>query len=385
MAVALNEILSSVTVAIPARDEEDWIERCILALDRQSGAPALRIVLLVNNSMDRTAAVARGLPVSHPLEVIEHDFPLPERTAGYARRLVMDRAAAGLAPGGVLLCTDADAQVAPDWLAANLFHLRHADAVAGRAIIDPVDAAAIPAHLHDDDARECAYSALLDEIDSLVDPDPADPWPRHAEHSGASIGVHLDVFRRVGGVPAVAVGEDRAFFAALRGIDARIRHASDVRVTVSGRIHGRAAGGMADTIRRRMSAQDLFIDDALEPAANRIRRARLRREARDTFARTGLLPASLQIGTQCGFETFGLAWADAEARCPRLIRVVVPVGNLAAETMLAQRILDELRVPLAAGFRASWVDRALAGLGLSPGPGTSRRADRRLPGVGSAG
>ena len=56
----------------------------------------------------------------------------------------------------------------------------------------------------------------------------------------ASRRVSRAAFRRVGGVPAVALGEDRAFAAALQRAGARIRHAPEVRVVVSGRILGRA-------------------------------------------------------------------------------------------------------------------------------------------------
>ena len=36
----------------------------------------------------------------------------------------------------------------------------------------PVKWGAIPARLHEDDARECAYDALCDEIHAILDPDP---------------------------------------------------------------------------------------------------------------------------------------------------------------------------------------------------------------------
>jgi len=342
-------------VAIPAHNEADWIVRCLTALNRQLEGTFDRAVLLVNNSTDLTTAIARNLQSSlqFPLDVVEHQFPQGRQTAGEARRLAMDLAASKVPAGGVLLCTDADGQVAPDWLAANLFHIRQgADAVAGRAVIDPVDAAAIPAALHEDDARECAYAALLDEIDSLLDPDPADPWPRHTEHSGASICVTLDVFRRAGGIPPVAVGEDRAFFAALRRVEARLRHPMDVQVTVSGRIHGRASGGMADTIRRRLAAPDIFLDDALEPAANRVHRVRLRAKIRRLFAGHGRVSARLlrELGCEASLltmaldqNTFGLAWEMIESKAIGLARLPVQVAALPDQTRQAMQVLGVLR------------------------------------------
>lgn len=379
--------VAPVAVAIPAHNEADWIARCLAALDQQFGAVAPRVVLLVNNSTDATAAIARAMrPASLILDVLEHDFPSGQQTAGQARHLAMTIAADGLPPGGVLLSTDADGQVAPDWLAANLFHLRQgADAVAGQAVLDAAGAASIPAALHEDDARECAYSSLLDEIDHLLDPDPADPWPRHTEHSGASICVTLDAYRRVGGVPPIATGEDRAFFAALRRADARIRHAPDVHVTVSGRIDGRAVGGMADTIRRRLVAPDPFLDDALEPAANRVRRARLRAEVRRLFHGQGR--ATLRLVQELGCDaatmalalrqgTFGKAWEAIEAVAARLAPMRVPAGAVTEETRKAARIVAALRRRGAAypARQGRIPDHEVMASALRAGPEMFRRA-----------
>lgn len=347
----------AVVVAIPVKDEADSIGACLLALANQEGAAADRIVLLVNDTTDGTVAVVRGLAPSLPVrvEVVEHQFAPGRAGAGQARRLAMQHAAVRAGSGGVLLTTDADGRVAPDWLANNLRHLWNgADAVAGCAVIDPVDALLIPAALHEADALECAYGDLLDEIASLLNPDPCDPWPRHTEHSGASICVTLDAYRRAGGIPAVALGEDRLFFEALRRIDAHIRHARDVRVTVSGRITGRARGGMADTIRRRLVAPDLTLDDRLETTAMCARRARLRARLRAAYAArrpdsalTRLLCRDLgfspdELGRLWKLPTFGEAWAEAEARSPALVRAVVAVAQLDEETEAARALRDAL-------------------------------------------
>ena len=254
-------------VAVPVKDEAERIGACLAALAGQADA----VVLVVNNTSDATAAIARGFGV----EVIEVEFPPERASAGAARRMAMERAAVLAGEGGVLLTTDADGRVPLDWVAANLFHLRRGvDAVAGRAVLDSADAAAIPDRLHDDDALECAYAAALDEIASRVDPQAWDPWPRHSEHSGASIAVTVAAYRAVGGMPAAAIAEDRRFFAALRAAGMRVRHAPEIVVTVSGRTTGRAEGGMADTIWRRLGRADPYLDDALEPAMDFWRRLR---------------------------------------------------------------------------------------------------------------
>ncbi len=344
---------SRLAVAVPVRNEEALIAACVGALGRQVGAPVFDLVLLINNTTDRSAAVAQAAAAGLPLRLTirEHDFAPAEQTAGRARRLAMLAAAGLCAPDGVLLCTDADGRVAPDWIAANLHHIRNgADAVAGRALLDPTDASAIPAALHAADARECAYGAALDRIASLIDPDPADPWPRHTEHSGASICVTRSAWRGVGGIPLVGFGEDRAFYQALRMADANIRHAPEVCVTVSGRVAGRACGGMADTIRRRMTSPDLFLDDALEPALDRVRRLRLRNRLRRAQADAGLLPGlAAELGWPLrrvhdivGLPTFGAAWESLELGCAALALRPVPTADLELELARAERVLDRL-------------------------------------------
>ena len=344
---------SPLAVAVPVRNEEALIGACVNALGRQVGAPVFDVVLLINNTTDGSAAVARAASVGLPIRttVLGHDFSPAEQTAGHARRAAMEAAAARCTTDGVLLCTDADGRVAPDWIAANLRHIRNgADAVAGRALLDPVDAAAIPAALHAADARECAYAAVLDRIASLVDPDPADPWPRHTEHSGASICVTRAAWAAAGGVPPVGLGEDRAFFQALSRLDACIRHAPEVRVTVSGRVAGRARGGMADTIRRRMAAPDPFIDDALEPALDRVRRLRLRRRLRLARLDPGLLPGLAgelcwpleRLAEAAVLPTFGGMWEQLEQGCAGLAQRPVATADLEQELARAERILEGL-------------------------------------------
>ncbi len=354
-------------VAIPVRDEAERIADCLIALARQQHTAPPGVLLFVNNTTDGTIAAVQDLSLDLPLIVIEHDLPPELAGAGQARRMAME-AADRLAPPHVpLLCTDADGRAAPGWLAANLAHLRAGpEAVFGRAVIDPVEAARIPPALHQADAQECAYAALLDEIEHRADPDPDDPWPRHVEHSGASIAVTRAAYHRAGGIPAIALGEDRAFAAALRQVDARVRHPMDVSVVVSGRILGRAVGGMADTIRRRLVAPDVMLDDRLEPAADflaRITRRRIARIAHAT-ARAGNAAPLRHLATKAGLSApqaallvdlpyFGQAWAQLDAAAPR---TGVPVADLPRHSADAARILAAITVPSV----SSWPDPAPA-------------------------
>jgi hypothetical protein len=63
-------------------------------------------------------------------------------------------------------------------------------------------------------------------------------------------------------------------------MDAPVRHNPSMLRSDSGHIMGRAEGGMAEAIRRRMIRQDEFTDDQAEPAADAFRRYGMRYRAR---------------------------------------------------------------------------------------------------------
>ena len=286
------------------------------------------------------------------LHVIERDLPPDGANAGTARRLAFDVAVQLAGPGAILLTTDADGLVDQDWLVANLTEIAAgAEVVAGWVELHPLDWGNIPANLHEDDARECEYDALCDRIHAHLDPDPYDPEPRHTQHSGASIAVTIEAYCRCGGVPSVASGEDRALIAALRRVDARIRHSPAVHVTVSGRILGRAIGGMAETIRGRLERPDEYLDDRLEPAVICARRAAAR-----GALRRALLPSNFgfeEVSALLGLSVeditnvvasrcFGEAWNILEEAAPLLSRRRVPVHALQDEVNAAQATLHSL-------------------------------------------
>jgi Glycosyl transferase family 2 len=366
-------------VAIPVRDEAERIGPCLLALNQQVRRPD-GVLLLLNNCADRTEAIARGLqPVLRfRLDVVSRALPPAEANAGCARRLAMAMAAGQVGRDGVLLTTDADSVAPSDWVSASLAALdRGADIVCGRAVIDPLEAMLIPAHLHADDARECRLIALLDELAWALDPEIHDPLPRHTEASGASLAVRAEAFRRVGGIPAVPSGEDRAFVRALWMTDARVRHDPAIRVVVSGRIEGRAPGGMADTIRRRMTRQDEFTDHQAEPAMDAFRRYSLRQRLRrawsgptdperadperadperadperadpeltDPELAADLAVPQAVLARVLANRFFGSAWSAAEAASQVLRRRRVRFTDAAREIATAQVLLSRFAAP----------------------------------------
>ena len=273
-------------VAIPVRNEAERIGACLeaLAVQAEVRPGALGVVLLVNNTSDGTEAVIGAMRPNFPHDLRVDARVSPNANAGWARRAAMDAAADWLETegrGGTILTTDADSRVAPDWIVRNRAALAGgADAVAGLISLDPADAARLSPALQARGRLEAAYHALLDELAATVDPDPFDPWPNHTVESGASIAVTLRAYRLVGGMPPVALGDDRAFTARLRDHDLRIRHDPSVRVVTSGRLVGRAAGGVADTMQARQDEPDCPCDARLEPFGQALRRHRWRRRLR---------------------------------------------------------------------------------------------------------
>jgi hypothetical protein len=350
-------------VAVPVKNEQDCIKSCLEALDGQVAGHADHIVLLLNNCYDATAEIARSLApqLLSALHIIEVVLTPEKANAGVARHMALAAAEKLAGQNGVLLTTDADSRVDPNWIGANLGALdAGADAVAGWAELDPVDWGSIPLALHEADARECAYDAVCDEIHALLDPDPDDPLPRHTQASGASIAVSAKMYRAAGGMPKVPTGEDRAFITALRKIDARVRHSPECRVVVSGRLEGRAAGGMAATIRRRMTAPDEFLDARLEPAQDCARRAVLRRLARLTYNGSNNMGTCQQLFDSATLwqilgisvcvpralmdaPTFGAAWSEIEKESPLLTTRRVPVRDLSRQQSIAEDIREVAR------------------------------------------
>lgn len=332
-------------IAVPVRNEAERIVACLRAIDAQTGlAPGrLGLVLFLNNCSDGTPdIVADLLPrLTLPVRVIERTYAGAH--AGWARRAAMDAAAAWLdevGASGTLLTTDADSRVPPDWIAANLAALdAGADAVAGRVELIPEEAALLPPSLPARGRLEDAYDALITEMEARIDPDPSDPWPCHRTTIGASLAVRRSAYGAVGGMPEIPLGEDGAFVAALLEQGFRVRHDRAVMVWISARLTGRAAGGVADTIRSRCEEPDALCDARMEAVPRALHRYAWRARLRRLHGQ--------------GRLTHDLAWArrlaipDAEARriaaLPRVGEIVAAVDR--ASPRLAYRPLMPRQLP----------------------------------------
>ncbi|WP_287127420.1 glycosyltransferase [Candidatus Cyanaurora vandensis] len=247
-------------IIVPARDEAQFIQATLGALAQQVnrlGRPLAweqyEVILLANNCRDQTAHLARIFAQQLPgfsLHIIERVLPPAEAHVGRARQLLMDEAYRRLMtlgrPQGVICSTDADTLVAPDWLAMTLAEVEAgADGVGGRVQTDRCGRLALSPRARGFHLRDVAYQYLVSELETYLDPDPADPWPRHYQHFGASLAVTTQIYGKVGGLPSVRTPEDVALYQALQRVDARFRHSPRVRATTSARRLGRTENGLA--------------------------------------------------------------------------------------------------------------------------------------------
>jgi hypothetical protein len=336
--------------AIPVKNEEAQIGACLQSLCNQT-RKLDRLVLLLNNCTDTTADICRQFQARiHGIEIHEVTLKAPLASAGEARRRALELAGDN-ERGVLILTTDADAILPPSWVEQNIREITAgADVVCGMAEIHSQDAAMIPRALHDDDRRETFLLSILDEMMSILAPDAFDPWPRHQQQSGASIAVRSSALDFAGGPPHVSSGEDRALIEQLRLIDARVRHAPDILVHVSGRLEGRAAGGMAEAIKRRLVCQDNLTDAKLEPAIDAYRRAVARARlsaawvqkidamglAQDLLIDPGEMRRILKA------EFFGRAWSSLQAVSPVLRRRRVAFADLPREINIALELREKL-------------------------------------------
>ena len=238
------------------------------------------------------------------------------------------------------------------------------------------DAATIPRALHEDDRRETFLLSILDEMLSILAPDTFDPWPRHSQKSGASIAIRSSALELAGGPPRVKSGEDRALIEQLRLIDARVRHAPNILVHVSGRLDGRAAGGMAETIKRRLVRQDDLRDTKLEPATDAYRRAMARgrliaaweQKIDGVSLAQDLLIDPDEMRRILHAEFFGVAWRRLQAASPVLQRRRVAFAELPREINIALEMREKLLpVSAVAGQRQLVADAEIHLRGIAAG------------------
>lgn len=286
-----------VCVIVPVRNEADLLEACLTALANQAdlnGKPldfnCYEVVLLANNCSDDSVAIARRFSLQHPkfrLHIVERTLPASDAYIGRVRQMLMDEAyyrlaSLGLAglgsKTGIIASTDGDTRVSPTWIAATVFEIsRGVDAVGGRIIADPASCEALDPNVKMRYLKGDHYHQLRVELETCLDENPHDHWPRHAQHYGASLAVTAQMYRQAGGMPAVRTPEDVAFYRALLRVGARFRHSPLVQVTTSARQTVRTEGGFAAQLNEWavMDQQnELFLVESADAVETRLKARR---------------------------------------------------------------------------------------------------------------
>ena len=270
-------------VCVPVRDEAARLPILLDALAAQSIEARIAVALCVNNSGDGTAAIARAMAEKHrdrlDLRIDERHFKAPLAHAGSARRAAMDAGAAWLDdPADILVSTDADCRPPEGWIAAILDAIDDERIVGGGIRLDEQEA--VPADIIALRTRYDIYWAAVRAIEDAIDPCAWDAPPRHGDHTGASLAMTVGLYRRAGGVPLLANGEDRALVEAAIGVGGRLVHPASVWTRTSARADGRAAGGMAADMARLAADAGERIDPLVPHFDHWRRRATWRRALR---------------------------------------------------------------------------------------------------------
>ena len=288
-------ISCEICIIIPVRDEAENIEATLLALTNQvdlHGQPLdknrYEIIVLANNCTDNSAQIARNWAKKQPdlmLHVVEMTIESDRAHIGWVRKLLMDEAYRRLkAIGhnrGIIASTDGDTKVSPTWIAAILQEINSGvDAVGGRIVTDCQDKWALDKSTRLYFLRYVGYEYLVARLETSIDPDPFECFPRHHQHYGASLAVTAQIYAKIGGLPPLRSSEDVALYQALKRVDARFRHSPMVKVTTSARAIGRAKAGLSDRLSQlKMMAQEnqpMLVESASLVAARFYLRRRLR-------------------------------------------------------------------------------------------------------------
>lgn len=314
---------------VPVRDEAQFLGRTLAALADQKDSAGLsldwrsyEVIVLANNCTDESAVIARHFAARHPgfcLHVVEVNLSPGEAHVGRARQLLMDEAYRRLMGAnrtlGIIASTDGDSRVAPDWLAAIRFEIeRGADAVGGRIYTDATERAALERPVRLFHLLDVGYQYLAARLESCLDPDPFDRWPRHYQHYGASLALTAEAYGRSGGMPPVRTPEDVALYGALLRIDARFRHSPLVRVVTSARPVGRTSIGLAAQLSAWGAAQEHLVDPARVLEARFLVRRRLRHLWRQAQFGAVKREATVLVAEELHASS---EWLEAELACPQ--------------------------------------------------------------------
>lgn len=323
-----------VAICIPVRDEAQRLAACLAAVEEaalQCAGERIGVVLVVNNSVDQSAQIARewASRTHWPALVCEARPSEGIDNVAHARALAFDLAIEVATPQAVLLATDADTRVTPGWARLLVAAVRQGAAMAAGAIAaDPAELASLPPQVRATELLEADLKAAYREIWQLIVP--GAPCMPLLTAAGASMAVSAAAYRDVGGLPVGSRNEDRAMVATMLEAGRPVVEAPDAVAVTSCRLDARAADGMAEALLERCHSADPRLDDVLTDLERFIALAqaygvlsgRLRHVDPDDVAPRLRIPAAMlrSEASAAGLPRRFAAVMDATRHAPRLTR-----------------------------------------------------------------
>lgn len=231
-----------ISVVIPAYNEEKYIGGVLRSLTQQQTTLPFEVIVVDNASGDKTAAVAQAFQDELNLTVVRES----RKGRGAARRTGF-----AVAKGDIILSTDADAIVPPDWVQRMSTALTSAPGVSGLCYI--TDSSAF---------KNAAFNIIQPAVTVLNKLVFGYFWL-----VGSNSGIRRDIYVKAGGFnPRLNSHEDTELSARVNKIG-RIQFIPSLRVAVSGRRFRRGLLlGLWDYIssffeRWFLRKQDTILDD----------------------------------------------------------------------------------------------------------------------------
>ena len=212
-----------IAAIVPAHNEQDQISSCLAALRAATRCPNLLseqtiIVVVLDACTDNSRHIATQMGAT--------TISLNARNVGAARAFGAELAM--VAGARWLAFTDADSEVAPDWISSQL--AIKTDVVCGTVAVRDWGTYG--------NAMRSHYESTYTDADG------------HRHIHGANLGVSTKAYVRAGGFHPLESSEDVAFVNALQASGASIAWSAVPRVFTSARRVFRAPGGFGATLAR---------------------------------------------------------------------------------------------------------------------------------------
>jgi hypothetical protein len=254
-------------VAVPVRNEDAFLPQMLEALDAaiENNDSRGAFVFVLNNTDDGSAALIQAWAITKQREavIVEVDFAPAIRNAPHARRLACDIAAQCLNEG-VILTTDADTMVGPEWISQMVRSIDPGNALVCEDVqLNDVELRKLPPIVERVGQAERDYFAASERV-----------WKRWSDGSsgafayrasGASMAVAKSAYLAIGKLPVPPCGEDAALCKAVLAQGYRVAQLPNLGTITSARLEGRADGGCGETLEQRSRSTDPFCDPALVP------------------------------------------------------------------------------------------------------------------------